>query len=66
MGNCAAVLHGAEGDTRRLVLHVTEVCGVPLDRKALYGRLRQRLPDAMVPSAIVTGKTFAADRQRQG
>ena len=58
VGNCAAVLHGAEGETRRLVLHVTEVAGVPLDRDALYGRLRQRLPDAMVPSAIVTGKTL--------
>lgn len=55
VGNCAAVLHGTEGGTPRLALHVA---GVAVDREALHDRLRQRLPDAMVPSVIVTGTTL--------
>jgi amino acid adenylation domain-containing protein/FkbM family methyltransferase len=49
---CAVVARRDPGGVLRLVAYVAPRPGAPLDPDALRGRLRLRLPEAMVPSAI--------------
>jgi amino acid adenylation domain-containing protein len=55
-GACQAVVVAREdiGGEKRLVAYVVQAPGASIDGSALRARLREKLPDYMVPSAFVT------------